>query len=155
LDARIRSYELATKMQLAIPEVTNLDRETRDTHALYGLGDPEAGDFARSCLLARRLLERGVRFVQLYSGGAFGSPWINWDGHEDMRQNHGQEARRIDRPIAGLLKDLRRRGLLDETLVLFTTEFGRTPFTQSDAGKLGQGRDHNQYHPAPVSGRND
>jgi hypothetical protein len=145
LAARIRSYELAAKMQLAVPDVTNLDGETRETHKLYGLDDPDAGDFARSCLLTRRLLERGVRFVQLYSGGAFGSPRINWDGHEDMRQNHGQEARRIDQPVAALLLDLKRRGMLDDTLVMFTSEFGRTPFTQSEADKLGKGRDHNQY----------
>ena len=94
--------------------------------------------------IARRLVERGVRYVQLFSGGAFGSPRINWDGHEDVRENHGREALRIDRPIAGLLRDLRQRGLLDETLVLFTTEFGRTPFAQSDANSVGAGRDHNQ-----------
>ena len=86
-----------------------------------------------------------MRFVQLFSGGTFGSPRSNWDGHEDMKQNHGQEALRIDQPVAGLLRDLRRRGLLDDTLVLFTTEFGRTPFTQSAADVVGTGRDHNQY----------
>ena len=91
------------------------------------------------------MLERGVRFVQLFSGGTFGSPRRNWDGHEDMRANHSQEALRIDRPVAGLLRDLRRRGLLEDTLVLFTTEFGRTPFTQSAADIVGKGRDHNQY----------
>ena len=85
-------------------------------------------------------MERGVRFVQLFSGGAFGSPRINWDGHEDVVKNHGREAGRIDRPVAGLLRDLRQRGLLDDTLVLFTSEFGRTPFTQSAAGQLGMGR---------------
>jgi arylsulfatase A-like enzyme len=109
------------------------------------LDRPETADFGRACLLARRLLERGVRFVQLFSGGTFGSPRRNWDGHEDMRQNHGQEAARIDRPVAALIRDLRRCGLLDETLVLFTTEFGRTPFTQSAADVVGKGRDHNQY----------
>ena len=144
LVARMRSYELAAKMQLAVPEVADLQSETAATHALYGIDRPESLDFGRSCLLARRLVERGVRFVQLFSGGAFGSPRINWDGHEDMRENHGREALRIDRPIAGLLADLRQRGLLDETLVLFTTEFGRTPFTQSDANSVGKGRDHNQ-----------
>jgi len=143
--ARIRSYELAAKMQLAVPEVTNLDGETKATHRLYGLDGKETGDFGRGCLLARRLLERGVRFVQLFAGGAFGSPRINWDGHENMQKNHGREAGRIDKPVAGLLRDLRRRGLLDETLVLFTSEFGRTPFTQSNSGVLGLGRDHNQY----------
>ncbi len=97
-------------------------------------------DFGRGCLLARRLLERGVRFVQLFSGGAFGSPRINWDGHEDVQQNHGQEARR-DRPAASpaCSRDLRQRGMLDDTLVLFTTEFGRTPFTQSAADVVGAG----------------
>jgi arylsulfatase A-like enzyme len=83
--------------------------------------------------------------VQLFSGGAFGSPRINWDGHEDMVKNHGREAGRIDKPIAGLLKDLRQRGMLDDTLVLFTSEFGRTPFTQSGSNVLSTGRDHNQY----------
>jgi hypothetical protein len=106
---------------------------------------PETADFGRACLIARRLLERGVRFVQLYSGGTFGSPRRNWDGHEDMKQNHGQESLRLDKPVAGLLKDLRRRGLLDDTLVLFTTEFGRTPFSQAAADVVGKGRDHNQY----------
>jgi Protein of unknown function (DUF1501) len=145
LAARIRSYELAARMQLAVPEVADLSHETAATQALYGLDHEESADFGRGCLLARRLLERGVRFVQLFSGGSFGSPRINWDGHEDMRENHGREAPRIDRPVAGLLADLRQRGLLDDTLVLFTTEFGRTPFTQSAADTVGLGRDHNQY----------
>ncbi len=145
LAARLRSYELAAKMQLAVPQVTALDGETAATHALYGLDRPESADFGRGCLLARRLLERGVRFVQLFSGGSFGNPRINWDGHENMPTNHGQEAPRIDRPVAGLLRDLRQRGMLDDTLVLFTTEFGRTPFTQSAADSVGLGRDHNQH----------
>jgi hypothetical protein len=145
LAARIHSYQLAARMQLAVPEVAALDRETAATQTLYGLDHPETADFGRSCLLARRLLERGVRFVQLFSGGTFGGPRRNWDGHEDMAQNHGQEARRIDRPVAALLRDLRRRGMLDDTLVLCTTEFGRTPFTQSAANVVGKGRDHNQY----------
>ncbi len=145
LAARIRSYELAARMQLAVPEVTTLTGETRQTQALYGMEHSDSADFGRACLLARRLLERGVRFVQLFSGGSFGNPRINWDGHENMLQNHGTEAPRIDRPIAGLLRDLRRRGMLDDTLVLFTTEFGRTPFTQSAANVVGTGRDHNQH----------
>jgi hypothetical protein len=145
LSARVRSYELAAKMQLAVPQVTSLADETAATQALYGLDSPDTADFGRGCLLARRLLERGVRFVQLFSGGSFGNPRINWDGHENMPANHGQEAKRIDRPVAGLLRDLRQRGLLDDTLVLFTTEFGRTPFTQSAADVVGLGRDHNQY----------
>jgi hypothetical protein len=145
LSARVRSYELAAKMQLTVPEVTNLDGETSAMHALYGIDRAESADFGRGCLMARRLIERGVRFVQLFSGGSFGNPRINWDGHENMVANHGQEAPRIDRPVAGLLRDLRQRGLLDDTLVLFTTEFGRTPFTQSAADVVGLGRDHNQY----------
>jgi Protein of unknown function (DUF1501) len=143
LAARIHSYELAARMQLAVPEATDVDRENPATHALYGVDRPESADFGRACLLARRLLERGVRFVQLFSGGSFGNPRINWDGHENLRQNHAQEAARIDRPVAGLLRDLKQRGLLDDTLVLFTTEFGRTPFTQSAANVIGAGRDHN------------
>ena len=145
LQARIRSYEMAARMQLAVPEVTALDKETAATQAQYGLDRPETADFGRGCLLARRLLEKGVRFVQLFSGGAFGSPRINWDGHEDVRENHSREALRIDQPLTGLLQDLRARGMLDDTLVLFTSEFGRTPFAQSDAGVLGLGRDHSQY----------
>jgi len=144
LTARIKSYELAARMQLAVPEVTNLDGETAAIHEQYGTQQETTRDFGRSCLLARRLLENGVRFVQLFSGGAFGSPRINWDGHENMARNHGREAGRIDKPIAGLLKDLRQRGMLDDTLVLFTSEFGRTPFTQSASDVLGTGRDHNQ-----------
>ncbi|MBL9161829.1 MAG: DUF1501 domain-containing protein [Planctomycetaceae bacterium] len=143
--ARVRSYELAAKMQLAVPEVTAISGETAATYAMYGLDRPDSADFGRGCLLARRLLEKGVRFVQLFSGGSFGNPRINWDGHENMVLNHGQEAPRIDRPVAGLLRDLRQRGMLDDTLVLFTTEFGRTPFTQSAADVVGTGRDHNQY----------
>jgi hypothetical protein len=145
LAARIHSYELAARMQLAVPEVTAVDRETPATQSLYGLDRPETAPFGRGCMLARRLLERGVRFVQLYAGGTFGSPRRNWDGHEDMVANHSQEALRIDQPLTGLLRDLRRRGLLDDTLVLCTTEFGRTPFTQSAADVVGKGRDHNQY----------
>ena len=126
-------------MQLAVPRVTDLSREPRRVQDLYGLDRPETAEFGRSCLLARRLLEQGVRFVQLFSGGSFGSPRINWDGHEDVKSNHTQEAKRIDQPVAALLRDLRQRGMLDDTLVLFTTEFGRTPFTQSAAGSVGHG----------------
>jgi len=144
LTARIRSYALAERMQAVIPEIANLDTETAVVHQMYGLDAKPTADFGRSCLLARRLLERGVRFVQMFSGGAFGSPRINWDGHEDMLRNHGREAARIDRPVAGLLRDLRERGMLDDTLVLFTSEFGRTPFTQSADNVVGTGRDHNE-----------
>lgn len=142
--ARIASYELAANMQLAVPEVTGVTSESEDTREMYGLNGKETKDFGRSCLLARRMLERGVRHVQLFSGGSFGSPRINWDGHEDMRRNHGREAARIDQPVAALIRDLRVRGMLDDTLVLFTSEFGRTPFTQSGADQVGTGRDHNQ-----------
>ena len=145
LDARRRNYELAARMQLAVPRVTDLSREPRRVQDLYGLDRPETAEFGRSCLMARRLLEQGVRFVQLFSGGSFGSPRINWDGHEDMKSNHTQEAKRIDQPVAALVRDLRQRGMLDDTLVLFTTEFGRTPFSQSAAGSVGTGRDHNMY----------
>jgi hypothetical protein len=145
LVGRIRAYELAANMQLAVPHVTDLSGETAATQSLYGLDREGTRDFGRSCLLARRLIEQGVRFVQLFSGGSFGSPRINWDGHEDVRENHAREAALIDQPVAGLMKDLRQRGLLDDTLVLFTTEFGRTPFTQADEGTVGRGRDHNQY----------
>ena len=96
--------------------------------------------FGRNCLLARRLSERGVRFVQLFNGGAFGGrPRVNWDAHEDLIDNHGRQAKTLDKPVAGLIKDLKSRGLLDETLILWTSEFGRTPVTQ---GLKGKGRDH-------------
>jgi hypothetical protein len=143
LSARIKGYELAARMQVSVPLVADLKGEPAETLDLYGLDRPETTDFGRGCLIARRLLERGVRFVQLISGGTFSSPRRNWDGHENMKVNHGQEALRIDRPVAGLLRDLRRRGMLDDTLILFTTEFGRTPFTQSKADVVGLGRDHN------------
>ncbi|MEL6105237.1 MAG: DUF1501 domain-containing protein [Planctomycetota bacterium] len=144
LNARIRSYSLSERMQQTVPRVTDLSLETASTRELYGTENATTRHFGRSCLMARRMLEAGVRYIQLYAGGAFGSPRINWDGHEDMRRNHGREAARIDRPVAALLKDLRRRGMLDDTLVLFTSEFGRTPFTQSAADQVGTGRDHNQ-----------
>jgi len=146
LSARIRSYELAARMQLAVPAVADLSQETPATHAAYGLDRPETEDCGRRCLLARRLLEQGVRFVQIYSGGAIGgSPRASWDAHESVKENHTIEAGRIDQPVAALLADLKQRGMLEDTLVLFTTEFGRTPFTQSAADVVGAGRDHNKY----------
>ncbi|MFO0908738.1 MAG: DUF1501 domain-containing protein [Isosphaeraceae bacterium] len=141
LAARIRAYELAARMQVSVPEAIGLDSEPRSVRALYGLDDPATAGFGRNCLMARRLLERGVRFVQLFHGGAFGQPRINWDGHEDVRQNHLNQAASLDQPVAALLIDLEQRGLLDDTLVVFTTEFGRTPFTEGIGGK---GRDHHQ-----------
>ncbi|MDR3635560.1 MAG: DUF1501 domain-containing protein [Isosphaeraceae bacterium] len=141
LAARIHSYELAARMQVSIPEVIEFADESPATRRLYGFGIPTAEPFGRNCLLARRLVERGVRFVQLYHGGAFGSPRINWDAHENVVENHTTQAASLDLPLAGLLTDLKGRGLLDDTLVVFTTEFGRTPFTEGIGGK---GRDHHQ-----------
>ena len=146
VDARIRSYELAARMQASVPEVSDLTGEPRHIQDMYGLNDKLTADCGRRCLLGRRLLEKGVRFVQIDSGGPIaGSPRASWDAHESVRQNHGFEASRIDRPVAALLRDLRQRGMLDDTLVLFTTEFGRTPFAQSAANAVGPGRDHNRY----------
>ena len=146
LTARMRSYELAAKMQLAVPVVADISKETKDTHALYGLDDKTTAPFGRNCLLARRMLERGVRFVQLFSGGPVaGAPRVSWDAHENVKENHTLEAARIDKPIAGLLEDLGRTGMLADTLVLFTTEFGRTPFSQAAGTAVGTGRDHNKY----------
>jgi hypothetical protein len=146
LAARMKSYALAAKMQLAVPAVADLSKESEKTKSLYGFDRPDTADCAKRCLLARRLLERGVRFVQIYSGGPIaGSPRTSWDAHENVKENHGAEAKRIDQPVAALVKDLRDRGMLDDTLVLFTTEFGRTPFAQSAEGTVGPGRDHNKY----------
>ncbi len=146
LAARMESYALAAKMQLAVPAVADLSKETAKIKDSYGLGDPKTADCSRRCLLARRLLERGVRFVQIYSGGPIaGSPRTSWDAHEDVKDNHSAEAGRIDQPIAALLRDLKERGMLKDTLVIFTTEFGRTPFTQSAGNVVGKGRDHNKY----------
>ena len=143
---RVRSYELAARMQLSVPAVSRLSDETQDIGKLYGLDNPQTAECGRRCLLARRLLERGVRFVQIFSGGPIaGSPRASWDAHESVKDNHTLEARRIDQPVAALLQDLSQRGMLDETLVLFTTEFGRTPFAQSAANQVGPGRDHNRY----------
>jgi hypothetical protein len=137
LQARVESYELAAKMQLAAPEVFDLSRETVVLHARYGTDRPRAdGTFARNCLLARRLVERGVRFVQVWSGA--GGPTNNWDNHTNIPTELPPIARQVDQPVAALLADLQARGLFEDTLVIFTTEFGRMPFTQG-----GVGRDHN------------
>lgn len=146
LAARLRSYELAARMQLAVPRVADLADEPGHVRNLYGIDRHETADAARRCLLARRLLERGVRFVQVYSGGPIaGSPRVSWDAHENVRENHTAEAIRVDQPVAALVRDLKQRGMLEDTLVLFTTEFGRTPFAQSAANVVGAGRDHNRY----------
>lgn len=142
LESRMRSYELAARMQVAIPQATDLNQETAETQAMYGLERKECSDFARACLLSRRLLEHGVRFIQLWSGAAFGTE-THWDAHSSVPSNHQRESDKIDRPVAALLRDLRQRGMLDDTLVVFNTEFGRTPFSESGDGKVGAGRDHN------------
>ncbi len=140
LAARIKAYELAARMQVSAPMVTDISGESEATREMYGLGDPVTRDFGWNCLMARRLVEKGVRCVQLYNGGHFGEPRVNWDGHEDLRANHGKNARILDKPLAALLRDLKQRGMLDETLVVFTTEFGRLPISEG----LGEGgRDHN------------
>ena len=142
LTARLHSYEVAARMQASIPDALGMEDESAETRNLYGLDDPVVGPAARNFLLARRLIERGVRFVQVYNGGALGSPRINWDAHENVKENHDRQAQLLDQPCAGLLKDLKRRGLLEDTLVIWSTEFGRTPFTQ---GASGLGRDHHQH----------
>jgi hypothetical protein len=140
LAARIHSYELAARMQINAPEAVDLTQEDNATKELYGLNNRQTEDFGRRCLLARRLVERGVRLVQLYSGGAHNDD--NWDAHGDLVRNHTYHAGRTDKPIAALLTDLKRRGLLDETLVIWGGEFGRQPTAEYANGT---GRDHNAY----------
>jgi hypothetical protein len=135
LDARIRSYELAFRMQATAPEAIDLNRETEETQQLYGIDQPATASFGRMCLLARRLVERGLRFVQLYHGAG-----SKWDAHSGLDKNHAGLCRGMDQPVAGLLRDLKRRGLLDETLVVWGGEFGRTPMSEK-----GDGRDHNPW----------
>ncbi len=142
LEARLQSYELAARMQLSVPEAVDLDTENQETKNLYGLDSEITAGFGRNCLMARRLLERGVRMVQVWNGGHLGSPRINWDAHENVHDNHGKQAAIMDKPVAGLLKDLKTRGMLEDTLVVWSTEFGRTPFTQGIGEK---GRDHHQH----------
>ena len=138
LQARIDSYELAFKMQSTAPEAINLDEESEATKNLYGLDQDRTADFGKKCLLARRLVERGVPFIQLYSGGAHNDD--NWDAHGDLENNHNKHAGNTDKPIAGLLKDLKQRGLLEDTLVVWGGEFGRQPTAEYAKGT---GRDHN------------
>lgn len=141
LDARLETYELAYRMQSAAPESVDLSKETQSTRALYGLDETETATFGRNCLMARRLVERGVRFVELYCGSGSG-----WDGHSGLEANHTKWCRASDRPIAGLLQDLKARGLLDQTLVVWGGEFGRTPFSDTGApGGKNYGRDHNPW----------
>ena len=135
LDARIRSFELAYQMQSSGPEAVDLVKETEATKALYGMDKPETEAFGRNCLMARRLVERGVRFIELYCGSGSG-----WDAHTNIEGNHGKWCKASDKPIAGLLTDLKQRGMLEDTLVVWGGEFGRTPFNEK-----GNGRDHNPW----------
>jgi uncharacterized protein (DUF1501 family) len=135
LAARMAAYELAFRMQAAAPETVDLSSESERTKEEYGLNRPECADFGRRCLLARRLVERGVRMVQVYCGSG-----SQWDAHSNLEGNHTRLCARCDQPTAALLKDLKRRGLLDSTLVIWGGEFGRTPMTEGR-----DGRDHNPY----------
>ncbi len=135
LDARIRSFELAYQMQSSGPEAVDLSKETEATKALYGMDKPETEAYGRNCLMARRLVERGVRFIELYCGSGSG-----WDAHTNIEGNHSKWCRASDKPIAGLLADLKQRGMLEDTLVVWGGEFGRTPFNEK-----GNGRDHNPW----------
>jgi hypothetical protein len=135
LAARMQAYELAYRMQSAAPDAVDLTSETDETKRLYGLDHPATSDFGTRCLLARRLVERGVRFIQLYSGDVNG-----WDAHDDVEANHGRMCARTDQPVAALLSDLKRRGLLESTLVIWGGEFGRMPMSEQ-----GKGRDHNPH----------
>jgi len=140
LSARIAAYELAARMQLSAPDVADLSQETAAMHRLYGTDrkDPQQATFSRLCLRGRRLLERGVRFVTLFAGGSNNRQPSNWDAHKDIVANHTPNARIVDQPIAALLTDLKQRGMLEETLVIWTGEFGRTPTAEGS-----KGRDHN------------
>ncbi len=135
LDARIRSYELAYQMQTSGPEAVDIEKESEATRKLYGMDDPQTEAFGRNCLLARRLVQRGVRFIELYCGSGSG-----WDAHNNIEGNHSKWCRVSDKPIAGLLSDLKAQGMLDSTLVVWGGEFGRTPFNEK-----GDGRDHNPW----------
>ena len=139
LEARIASYELAARMQSAAKDALDLSQETQATQQMYGLDNPKCAHFARQCLIARRLVENGVRFVQIYSGGTENEK--SWDGHTNIEANHRGFAAETDTPVAALLADLKQRGLLDSTLVVWGGEFGRLPLVQ----KGGTGRDHNPH----------
>ena len=140
LEARIKSYEMAAKLQVSAPEVLDITGESEATRKLYGLDEEITEDFGRRCLAARRLLERGVRFVQVWSGADNGFPRRNWDSHEDLVKDHGGMGKSMDKPAAALIKDLKARGLLEDTIVYWTTEFGRMPCSQGV-----KGRDHNPF----------
>ena len=135
LAARMENYELAYRMQMEVPGILDIGKESKKTRELYGLDDKETEPFGRKCLLARRLVEKGVRFIQIFSGG--------WDSHDFIKRAHRQRIYSIDKPIAALIRDLRQRDLLDETLVMWTGEFGRTPDNNRRGGEVALGRDHN------------
>lgn len=138
LRARIKSYELAFRMQTSVPDIMQFERETKEVQNLYGLEQKETREFGQQCLAARRLVEQGVRFVQIFHGSNGGAG--QWDAHSNLKTGHTRLCKQVDQPIAALIKDLKQRGLLDETLVVWGTEFGRTPGTQ-----LGNGRDHHPF----------
>ena len=138
LEARIASYEMAARLQLSAPEVLDVTGESEATRKLYGIDSETTADMGTRCLVARRLVERGVRFVQVWSGADNGFPRRNWDSHENLAKDHGELGTALDTPVAGLLKDLKARGLLEDTIVYWTTEFGRMPCSQGS-----KGRDHN------------
>lgn len=138
LNARMQSYELAARLQLSAPEVLDISKESSATRELYGLNEPITSELGLRCLIARRLLERGTRFIQIWSGADNGFPRRNWDSHEDIKRDHYDMGTSMDKPTAALLKDLKARGLLEDTILLWTTEFGRMPCSQG-----GKGRDHN------------
>jgi hypothetical protein len=141
LQARTRSYDLAARMEIAAPQAVDLSKESDATKSLYGLDDPGSRSYGQLLLRARRLREQGVRFIQVVSGPLeINGDSKNWDAHNDLEENHSKHARMVDKPIAGLLADLKERGLLDSTLVVWTSEFGRTSYGQS-----GNGRDHNPW----------
>jgi hypothetical protein len=140
LASRMNTYELAYRMQAEAPEAVDISKETKQTLGNYGVGQVPTDEFGRNCLIARRLVERGVRFIQLYSGG--GHLEDTWDAHESIEKNHGKHGEEIDQPIAALLSDLEQRGMLDSTLVVWGGEFGRMPFSE---GKGAPGRNHNPY----------
>lgn len=135
LSARVKAYEMAFRMQSEAPQLVDISGETAQTQSMYGIDDKETREFGQRCLLARRMIESGVRFVQLYSGDTVG-----WDAHADVDKNHTKHCRRTDKPVAGLLQDLKQRGLLEDTLVIWGGEFGRMPMSEQ-----GKGRDHNPW----------
>ena len=137
LAARMESYELAYRMQMEVPGILDLGNEKESTREAYGLDDVRTEEFGRRLLLARRLIERGVRFVQVYTAG--------WDSHDYIKRSHTERIRSVDKPIASLIKDLKERGLLDETLVVWCGEFGRTPDNGKRGGGERLGRDHNRH----------